>query len=176
MDSGPAPGSPQASELVDRLDAEGSLRRRLQNPFLFRAYLWRQLPLAALAGLRLDRIDEGSCTISLPGGFRTRNPFGSMYFAAQAMAAEMSTGVPALILARASPGRMALVVREVKGVFVKKIATRARFTFSRIEEMRTVVASTGGEGSFYVAHSEGVDAEGTVASAFEITWSFKKRA
>ena len=30
----------------------------------------------------------------LPGGWRTQNPFGSTYFAAQAMAAEMSTGAP----------------------------------------------------------------------------------
>jgi hypothetical protein len=156
--------------------SEEALRRRLLNPVAFRLYLWKQLPLAALAGLRLDSFDEAACTVSLPGGFRTRNPFGSTYFAAQSMAAEMSTGVPALIFTRASPGRIALIVREVKGVFLKRLVTRARFTFREIAAMRATVQATGEEGSVFVARSEGVDAEGNLASTFDITWSFKKKA
>ena len=165
------------SELMSgrELESAAALRRRLRNPFLFSGYLWTQLPLAALAGLRLDSLDDESCTVSLPGGFRTKNPFGTMYFAAQAMAAELSTGVPALLLTRGSPHSIAFIVREVRGVFTKKIQGRGRFTFKDIPAMQAVVAATGEEGTTFVARSEGRDGEGNVASAFEITWSFKKR-
>jgi hypothetical protein len=170
-DAGPASLTPTR----DGVPLDAALRRRLLNPLFFRAYLWRQLPLAALAGLRLDSVDDEACTVSIPGGFRTRNPFGSMYFAAQAMAAEMSTGVPALLLARSAPGSVAFIVREVRGEFLKRILTRARFTFSGIAAMRGAVGGAGGDGSVYVARSEGVDESGTLASVFEVTWSFKKR-
>jgi hypothetical protein len=154
---------------------EDALRRRLLRPLAFQAYLFRRLPLAAMAGLRLERFDDEACTVSLPGGFRTRNPFGSTYFAAQAMAAEMSTGAPALVVAQAAPGSVALIVREVKGVFVKRIEGRAFFTFADIGEMRKVAHAAGPEGAIFVARSQGVTAEGAVASEFEITWSFRRR-
>ena len=73
------------------------LRRRMLSPWGLRAYMLARLPLALAAGLRVDVLDERACSVSLPGGWRTRNPFGSTYFAAQTMAAEMSTGAPALL-------------------------------------------------------------------------------
>ena len=68
----------------ERADA---LRLRLLKPWNFKAYLWGKLPLAACAGLSLRQLDESGCTVGLPGGWRTQNPFRSTYFAAQAMAA-----------------------------------------------------------------------------------------
>ena len=44
-----------------------ALRRRLLKPWNFRAYLWRNLPLAACAGLSLRQLDEEGCTVGLPG-------------------------------------------------------------------------------------------------------------
>ena len=61
-----------------------AVRRRLLNPWAFRFYLWKMLPLAAGAGLRLRGFDGDACTVSLPGGWRTQNPFRSTYFAARA--------------------------------------------------------------------------------------------
>ena len=62
------------------------------NPIGIRAMLWAKLPLAAFAGLRLRKLDDTGAQVSLPAGWKTQNPFRSTYFAAQAMAAEMSTG------------------------------------------------------------------------------------
>ena len=69
-----------------------ALRLQLLTPWRFKLYLAGKLPLALAAGLRLVRLDAQECVVALPGGWRTRNPFGSTYFAAQAMAAELSTG------------------------------------------------------------------------------------
>jgi Domain of unknown function (DUF4442) len=152
-------------------------RRRVLNPWSFRAYLLARLPLAAFAGLRVRRLDGASCIVSLPGGWRTRNPFGSTYFAAQAMAAEMSTGAPALMLTEGAPASVSLLVREVRGSFQKRIQGPSLFTFDDVAGMRRVVerAAEGGEGELYTARSVGRTEDGTVASEFEVVWTFRRR-
>jgi uncharacterized protein DUF4442 len=152
-------------------------RRRILRPWGFRAYLWARTPLAACAGLRMVSLDESSCTVSLPGGWRTRNPFGSTYFAAQAMAAEMSTGAPALVLVSGASASVALIVREIRAVFTKRIQGRSSFTFSDVAGMQSAVerAARSGESEAYVARSIGRTDDGAIAAEFDVTWSFKRR-
>ena len=154
------------------------LRRRMLSPWGFRAYLLGNLPLALCAGLRLERLDESECRVSLPGGWRTQNPFRSMYFAAQAMAAEMSTGAPALLLVQDAPASIALILVELRAVFGKRIQGRASFTFTDVAGMQAAIAraAAGSEPERYVARSIGRTADGVVAAEFEVTWSFKRRS
>ena len=154
-----------------------AVRRRLLRPWNFRLYLWARLPLAACAGLSLRRLDETACTVTLPGGWRTQNPFRSMYFAAQAMAAEMSTGAPAMMLAEGASASVSMLVREVRGVFTRRIVGEAEFTFEDLAGMRATVdrAVATGESESFVARSVGRADDGIPASEFEITWSFKRR-
>ena len=154
-----------------------AVRRRLLRPWNFRLYLWARLPLAACAGLSLRRLDDTACTVALPGGWRTQNPFRSMYFAAQAMAAEMSTGAPAMMLAEGASASVSMLVREVRGVFTRRIQGDASFTFEDLAGMRAAVdrAVATGESESFVARSVGRAKDGGAAAAFEITWSFKRR-
>jgi hypothetical protein len=154
-----------------------AVRRRLLRPWNFRLYLWARLPLAACAGLSLRRLDETGCTVALPGGWRTQNPFRSMYFAAQSMAAEMSTGAPAMMLAEGASASVSMLVREVRGVFTRRIQGVAEFTFEDLAGMREAVdrAVATGESESFVARSVGRNRGGGAASEFEITWSFKRR-
>lgn len=158
-------------------EAANKVRRRVLSPLGFRVFLWRQLPLAAFAGLRLRSLDEGGCTVILRGGWRTQNPFRSTYFAAQAMAAEMSTGAPALVLVQGCEARVSLLVTEVRARYTKKIAGESQFTFREIGEMAGTVerAARTGEPATYVARSIGRNETGEVASEFEVTWSFKRK-
>ena len=158
-------------------DRAQAARRRLLRPWNFRLYLWARLPLAACAGLRLQRLDESGCAVSLPGGWRTQNPFRSMYFAAQAMAAEMSTGAPAMMLAEGASASVSMLVREVRGVFTRRIVGPAIFTFDDLAAMHAAVdrAVASGESETFVARSTGRTREGEPAAEFEITWSFKRR-
>ncbi len=153
-------------------------RRRALDRVLFRLFLWRRLPLAACAGLRLMSLDETRCVVRLPGGWRTTNPFRSAYFAAQAMAAEMSTGAPAAVLVEGAPASVAMLVREVHAVFTRKAAGATFFTFDDVAGLAAVVAraARGGAGEDYVARSTGRLADGAVVAEFQIHWSFKKRA
>jgi hypothetical protein len=154
-----------------------AVRRRLLRPWNFRLYLWSNLPLAACAGLSLRRLDEAGCTVALPGGWRTQNPFRSMYFAAQSMAAEMSTGAPAMMLAEGAMASVSMLVRDVRGVFTRRIVGEAEFTFEDLPGMQATVdrAAATGESESYVARSVGRTRDGGAASEFEITWSFKRR-
>lgn len=154
-----------------------ALRLRLLKPWNFKAYLWRKLPLAACAGLSLRQLDESGCAVGLPGGWRTQNPFRSTYFAAQAMAAEMSTGAPAMVLASGAPASVAMLVREVRAVFTKKIVGGSLFTFTDVGPMAAAVdrACASGESEPFVARSLGRTEDGSPAAEFEVTWSFKRR-
>ncbi len=153
------------------------VRRRVLSPLGFKLFLWRQLPLAACAGLRLRSLDEDGCTVILPGGWRTQNPFRSTYFAAQAMAAEMSTGAPAMVLVRGSEAKISMLVTEIRARFTRKIAGVSQFTFRDLGEMADAIerAAQTGEPATHMARSVGKNEAGEVASEFDVTWSFKRR-
>jgi hypothetical protein len=158
-------------------DRANQVRRRVLSPFGFKLFLWKQLPLAACAGLRLRSLDEGGCTVILPGGWRTQNPFRSTYFAAQAMAAEMSTGAPAMVLVRGGEAKISMLVTEIGARFTRKIAGVSQFTFRDLGEMADAIERAGqtGEPATFVARSVGRSETGDVASEFDVTWSFKRR-
>src|SRR5438309_2589617 len=90
------------------------------NPFGIRALLWSKLPLAAFAGLRVARLDESGAEVTLPAGWKTQNPFGSTYFAAQAMAAELSTGAPALWFIEQSGAPVSSLVTAISARFTQE--------------------------------------------------------
>ncbi len=70
-----------------------------------------------------------------------------------------------------------MLVREVRGTFVKKIVGPSIFTFDDVASLRAAIdrAAATGEAETFVARSIGTTADGTVAAEFEITWSFKRR-
>src|SRR5690606_24535461 len=95
----------------------------------FRLMLWRLLPLAAFACLKLLSNNEKQCSIGLSYGYFTNNPFKSIYFAAQAMVAEMSTGLPALFWIRNRKVKVSMLVTGLEARFLKKAVGRIQFTF-----------------------------------------------
>jgi uncharacterized protein DUF4442 len=155
-----------------------ALRRRLLKPWNFKAYLWLKLPLGACAGLSLRQLDDSGCTVGLPGGWRTQNPFRSTYFAAQAMAAEMSTGAPAMVLVQAAPASVAMILRGIEAVFTKRIQGPSLFTFDDIAGMHSTIAraAASGESESYTGRSVGRGPDGQPAAEFRVTWSFKRRS
>jgi acyl-coenzyme A thioesterase PaaI-like protein len=147
------------------------------SPLGFRAALWAKLPLAAFAGLRVRRLDEAGAEVSLPAGWKTQNPFGSTYFAAQAMAAEMSTGAPALWFIEQSGVKVSSLVTAISAKFTRKAVSEARFVFSDGAAMRAAIEQTvrTGEPVVFQARSVGTQRDGTQIAEFTVEWSFKKR-
>jgi hypothetical protein len=160
------------------LNRSGLYKTLFTNPVGFRALLWSKLPLAAFAGLRVARLDESGAEVTLPAGWKTQNPFGSTYFAAQAMAAEMSTGAPALWFIEQSGASVASLVTGISAKFNRKATTKASFVFSDGAGMRAAIdrAATSGEPVVFTARSIGTQGDGTRVAEFAVEWSFKKRA
>jgi hypothetical protein len=153
-------------------------RRRVLSRLPTTLWMWKTLPLAAFAGLRVVRLDETGCSVRLPGGWRTQNPFRSTYFAAQAMAAEMSTGASALVLLADAPASVAMLVVGLRATYSKKIVGPSVFSFDDLPGMRAAIetACASDEPQVFVARSVGRDPADDVAAEFEITWSFKRRS
>ena len=153
-------------------------RRRVLSSLPFWFWQWKTLPLAAFAGMRVRSLDEASCTVFLPGGWRTQNPFRSTYFAAQAMAAEMSTGAPAMVLLAGASASVAMLVTGFTATYKKKIVGDSLYTFPEVAAMRAAVeqAAAGDAPQVFVARTAARDRAGDVCSEFEVTWSFKRRA
>lgn len=152
-------------------------RTVLTNPLGIRAMLWARLPLAAFAGLRVARLDETGAEVRLPAGWRTQNPFRSTYFAAQAMAAEMSTGAPALWLIGQTGEQVSSLVTSISAKFTRKATQETRFVFSDGAKMRAAIDETvrTGQPVVFTAHSIGTQRDGSQVAEFTVEWSFKKK-
>lgn len=152
-------------------------RARVLSGLPVTLYLWRMLPLAAFAGLRVVRLDEKACSVRLPGGWRTRNPFGSTYFAAQAMAAEMSTGAPGLVLREDAPSGVSMLVLGVRASYGRRLTGTGTFTCEDVSTIRAAIEQAAASDAPQVvsARSIGRNAEGEAVAEFVVDWSFKRR-
>ena len=64
-----------------------------QNLFKISVFTFFKLPAAWWTGVRVSEINDTSCVVSVRHRWINQNPFGSMFWAVQGMAAELSTGV-----------------------------------------------------------------------------------
>ena len=65
------------------------------NKELFKNILTTQIPIAWIAGVRLESWEENKVSTRVKYGFLNQNPFKSMFWAVQGMAAEFSSGLMA---------------------------------------------------------------------------------
>jgi acyl-coenzyme A thioesterase PaaI-like protein len=155
-----------------------AFRRRMLSPFSMRLFMLAKLPLAAMAGLRLVALDRQQCQVTVPYGWRTTNPFRSTYFAALSMAAELSTGAPAMLAVESAPVSVALLIVDLRAQFVKKAIGLTTFTCSGGEALHAAVAETlaTGEAVSVPIETVGLGPDGEEVARFTFTWSFKKRS
>jgi len=158
-------------------NAAETFRARMRNPLLFRSFLFAKLPLAWMAGLRVEHLDATRCDVSVPYGWRTQNPFRSTYFAAQSMAAELSTGALAMAAVQEAGNRISMLVVGMTAGFQKRATERATFRCDDGEAVTAAVlqAMRTGEPATVEAESVGTLPDGTVVARFTVTWSFKAR-
>ncbi|MBW8688392.1 DUF4442 domain-containing protein [Chitinophaga rhizophila] len=156
--------------------AADAFMRFAGNPLRFSLYLFWKLPIAWLAGVRLKELTATSCVTVVPFKWLSQNPFRSTYFACLGMAAEMSTGLPAMMYIRGvTPKRVSMLVTGMEASFVKKATGKTWFTCAESTIMRDAIARTAasGEPETVTVNSVGRSHDGTVIASFAITWSFK---
>ncbi len=152
--------------------------RRITNPWLMRGFMLAKLPLGLFAGLRVTSLDAQRCQTTVPYNWRTTNPFRSTYFAAQSMAAELSTGALAQLATDLAPQPVAMLIIDLEATFGKKAAALTTFTCESGDAIFAAVQRTLANGEPATAKVETVGRlpDGTEVSRFHFTWSFKKRA
>lgn len=153
------------------------IRKRMLSPIAMRAFFAAKLPLALFAGLRVRKLNRERCVTTVPYSWRTTNPFRSTYFAAQSMAAELSTGALALLAAESAAVPVATLILDMSATFEKKATEEAHFTCENGEAVFAAVAETVRTGEPATARMETVGRmpDGTIVSRFTFTWSFKRR-
>ncbi|GAQ49387.1 hypothetical protein FPK15_contig00037-0011 [Flavobacterium psychrophilum] len=60
-------------------------------------FLFFKLPAAFWSGVRAKSITQTQCVVTVKHRWANQNPFKSMYFAVQAMAAELTTGAMVML-------------------------------------------------------------------------------
>jgi hypothetical protein len=150
--------------------------RDLLSPWKLKWFFWSRLPSLLFWKVRLDHLDAERSEVSIPFVKKTQNPFRSIYFAAQAGAAEFSTGVLALI-AIEGRGKVSMLVTELRTEFYKKADGRIVFTCMDGKAVFDCVsrALETGEGQKLTMTSEGKNADGEVVTKVWIEWSFKRK-
>ncbi|HAQ71599.1 DUF4442 domain-containing protein [Salibacteraceae bacterium] len=146
----------------------------LKNPWKLKFFFWKRLPSLLFWRVKLQHLDTESASVSIPFLKKTQNPFRSIYFAAQAGAAEFSTGLLA-ILAIEGRGNVSMLVTELRCEFYKKAAETIFFTCDQGQQVNSVVAKAieTGEGQKLTMISEGKNQAGETVTKVWIEWSFK---
>lgn len=145
------------------------------TPSKLNAFLMFKLPSAWLCGVRIKEIGDQTCKVGVRHRWINQNPFNSMYFAVQAMAAELSTG--ALVMKEINQGghRISMLVKKNEASFNKKATGRITFECHDGDRVRQAIekAIETGEGEVFWMHSTGRDGEGAEVSAFDFEWTIK---
>jgi predicted RNA-binding protein YlxR (DUF448 family) len=138
-------------------------------------FLFFKLPSAFLCGVRVKEIDENKCVVSVKHRWINQNPFNSMYFAVQAMAAELSTGALVIYQIKKSGKKISMLVANNKGNFTKKATGRITFVCKDGHLIAQAIKKTiaTGEGQTFWMKSIGTNEEGVQVSEMDFEWSVR---
>lgn len=150
----------------------------VKHPVKFRMFLFWKLPAAFFSGVRIKDIDEERSVVSVPYKWLTQNPFRSTYFASLAMAAEMSTGVMAMMHIHKRTPAVSMLITNMEATYFKKGTGTTYFVCDAGKVIcDTVVQSiTTGEPKSITVKSSGRNKQGEIVAEFLFTWSFKVKA
>lgn len=148
------------------------------NRLLFNLFVWTKVPIAKIAGLRLRQLDDAGCQMQVTHGWLNQNPFKSMFWAVEGMAAEFSTGILADRHIRRSGQRYAMLVVAMSARFTKKAVGTIVFRCDQGEVIAAalLLARETGEPQQVELRSVGTDESGEQVAEFFFTWSFKARS
>lgn len=142
---------------------------------LFNKMLWFKIPIAKIAGLKLFHFDQHKAQILVKHSWINQNPFKSMFWAVQGMAAEFSTGILCIDKIQKSGHKISMLVVGLEANFTKKAIGKIIFSCDQGAELDSIIekAILTKEGQVLKMRSVGVDEKGDQVAEFFFTWSFK---
>lgn len=148
------------------------------TPIKLNTFTFFKLPSAFWSGVRVKVISPEICQTTVKHGWFNQNPFKSMYFAVQAMAAEFTTGALVMYRIKESGKDISMLVAQNKAVFTKKATGRITFTCNQGNLIAEVIkkAIDTNEGQTVWLTSIGVNEKGEQVSEMQFEWTLKARS
>lgn len=138
-------------------------------------FLLFKLPAAFICGVRVKNLDETHCIVKVKHRWINQNPFNSMYFAVQAMGAELATGALVMYQIQKSGRKISMLVANNKGNFTKKATGLISFECKDGHLIEQAIQETiaTGEGQTFWMKSIGTDEKGVQVSEMDFEWSVR---
>ena len=152
-------------------------QKQILHPVKFRFFMLQKLPSAFFAGLRIKQLDKQQAVIIVKYKWFNQNPFRSLYFAVQSMAAEMSTGLLAFGQVYQRNPAISMLVIKLEASFHKKAVDTVFFTCNDGEQIDAAIERSieTGVSQTITCLSTGTNLAGEIVATFNITWSFKAK-
>ena len=148
------------------------------NSIKYTFFLFFQLPSAFFCGVRLKYLDSLKSIVSINHSWFNKNPFKSIFWAAQGMAAELTTGSLIKNVIKESGLNVSYLVVENKSSFFKKATGKIIFECNQGKELQDLFNSFNQDNNNAIIElkSVGVDSNNVKVSEFSFTWSLKVRS
>lgn len=165
----------QPTQLPALTDRQRGYLSDATTPWKMRLFLWTKLPTMAWWGARVEEATAHHCVVSLPYGWRTRNPFKSIYFAAQSGVGELASGLLVTMAIKGYERKVAMYVIDFEAQFTKKATERIFYRCDQGEEIRAAVDRSVATGTAQVVKCPAVGrtAAGREVGRVTVTWSVK---
>ena len=149
----------------------------ITNPLKFKFFLLSKLPAAFFAGLSIKEFNEDLSVVRVKHSWWTQNPFRSMYFAVEAMAAEMASGMLVFGQVYGRQPSISMLVVKMEVEFLKKATGVILFSCDEGQKIKEQIAQTikDKEGKTFICTSIGKNEFGETVAIFNITWSVKSK-
>ena len=159
---------------MNSIRKQEDLIKKLNSKIVFKLISIIKLPLAIITNLKIINIDQQTCKVSANYNYFNKNPFGSIYFAVQSMAAELSTGALALLKAEGLNSDISFILVAFNARFLHKAKGRTIFICKDGEKLQKAVSKTrlSKKRVDQIVNATGYNKNGQIISEFEFTWSF----
>ena len=147
------------------------------TPSKLNTFMFFKLPSAFWSGVRVKSISPEVCAVTVKHRWFNQNPFNSMYFAVQAMAAEFTTGALFMFQIKQSGKSISMLVAQNKSIFTKKATGRITFTCNQGNLIKDTIkkAIDTHEGQTIWLTSIGKNEKDEQVSEMQFEWTIKVR-
>ena len=146
------------------------------TPNQINKWMLYKLPAAWLTGVRISSISDTKCEVKVRFKWINQNPYRSMFWAVQGMAAELTTGMLLTKSIQESNTNISMLLVGNKSNFYKKAVGKIKFICDQGETAKELINLT----KKNITHkawlkAKGFDETGDIVSEFDFEWSCKKR-
>ena len=143
------------------------------TPSKLNTFTFFKLPSVWWCGIRVTKIENSFCKVKVIHRWINQNPFKSMFWAVQGMAAELTTGVLIMQAIKNSNRKISMLVLNNRANFSKKAKGKILFECNEnqiLSKAMNQLLETQVPQTIWLT-SKGIDQNGNIVSTFEFEWT-----